>query len=86
MRMAHQHVGQGPQLVARVDRAGRVVGRVQDQPLGAGRDRALQGVRIELEAVLGAHGRGHRLASRQQHRLRIGGPEGRGDHHLIAGR
>ena len=45
MRMPHQHVGQRLQLGARVGGAGRVRRRVEDQPLGLRRDRALERAR-----------------------------------------
>ena len=52
MRVPHQHVGQRLQFVARIGRAGRVRRRVQQHPFGARRDRALEILGLQLEAVL----------------------------------
>ena len=42
MRMAHQHVGELLEFALRIGRARRVRRRVEDDPLGARRDRALE--------------------------------------------
>ena len=47
-----EDVGQRLELGAGVAGAGRVRGRVEDQPLGARRDRGLEGFGRDLEAVL----------------------------------
>ena len=73
------------QLCRGVRGAGRVVGRVQDQPLGARRDRLLEVVRLELEAgLLGAadHDRG---AAGEQGHVRVRHPVRRRNDHLVAG-
>ena len=63
MRMAQQHVGQRLQFVARIGRARRVGGRVEHHPFGARRDRALEVLGLQLEAVL-ERGRRRRPACR----------------------
>ena len=52
VRVGDQHVGQRAQLVGIVGGTGRIVGRVQDEPLGARRDRPLEVLRAHPEAVL----------------------------------
>ena len=84
MRMAHQHVGQRLHLVARIGGARRVRGRVQHQPFGARRDRALEILRLQLERLFQRRRHEHRLAAVDQHHLGIADPIGRGDDHLVA--
>ncbi len=85
MRMLHQHVGQRLELGARIGRAGGVRRRVEHHPLGPRRDRALQGFRLQLVAVLHAGRHDDRLAPVDRHHLRVADPERRGDDDLVAG-
>ena len=85
MRMTQQHVAQRPQVGAGIGGAGRVAGRVQDQPLGPGRDRALEILGLQLEALRLRALHDDRRAVAEQHHLGIGHPVGRRDDHLVAG-
>ena len=81
----HQHVGDRLELGLGVGGAGRVRRRVEDDPLGARRDRLLQRLRLHLEAVLHARRHDHRLAAGEQHHVRIADPVRRRDDDLVAG-
>ena len=85
MRMTQQHVAQRPQVGAGIGGAGRVAGRVHDQPLGPGRDRALEILGLQLEALRFRALHDDRRAVAEQHHLRIGHPVGRRHDHLVAG-
>ena len=85
MRMLHQHVGELFQFRRRIGRAGRVRGRVEDDPLGLFRDRLVERVGLQLEAVLKPRFDRHRRAACEQHNVRIGHPIRRGNDHLVAG-
>ena len=82
--VAQQHVGQAAQLLGGVGRAGRVVRRVQDQPLGARRDRRFEVVRLQLEAGLLRAAHDHRRAAGEQGHVGIGNPVRCRDDHLVA--
>ena len=82
--MAHQHVRQSLQFVARVGRAGRVRGRVEHDPLGARGDRTLQVLGLQLERLFDRRRHDDRLAAVDQHHLRIADPIGRRDDDLVA--
>ena len=84
VRMAHQNVGQAFKFVARIGRAGRVRRRVEDDPLGSRRDRALEVLRLQLEPLveMGRHDDG--LAPVDRDHLRVAHPIGRGDDDLVA--
>ena len=84
LRVADQDVGERLQLGLGVGRAGRVVGRVQDHPLGLRPDRLLEILGPQLEAGLLGAGHRHRRAAGQQHHVGVGHPVGRGDDHLVA--
>ena len=84
MRVTHQHVGQRLEFVARIGRAGRVRRRVQDHPLGARRDRALEVLGLELEAILEPGRHDDRIAPVDRDHLGIAHPIGRGNDHLVA--
>ena len=84
MRVAHQHVGQAFKLVARIGRAGRVRRRVQDHPLGPRRDRPLEVLGLELEAILERGRHDDRVAPVDRDHLGIAHPERRGDDDLVA--
>ena len=81
--MAAQHGGQRLQLRAGVGGSGRVGRTVQDQPLRSRRDRGLQRLGAQLEAVGLVSDHGHRLATGQQHHIRIGHPVRRRHDHLV---
>ena len=85
MRMAHQHRCQPLQFFRRIGCAGRIGRRVQDQPLGPGRDCRLQHLGHELEAGRGISHRKYRLCATEPHDLRIAHPVRHGHHHLVAG-
>ena len=80
-----QHLGQRLQLGLGVGGPGRVVGRVQDHPLGPGPDRLVEILRPELEPGLLGAGDEHGRAAGQERHVGIGHPVGCGDHHLVAG-
>ena len=82
--MLHQNVGDGLQFAARIGRAGRVRRRAQDDPLGLRRDRLLQRVGLQLEALRRRAHHRHRLAPGERHHFRIAHPIGRRDDHLVA--
>ena len=84
MRVTHQHVGELFQLALRVGRARRVRGRVENEPLGARIDCALEVRRLQLEPVLDRGRHNDRRASVDRHHLRIAHPIGRGDDDLVA--
>jgi hypothetical protein len=82
--MLQQHVAQRPEVGLAVGGSRGIAGRVQDDPLGLGRDRPLERRGLQLEALrLGAVD-DHRHAVAEQHHLRIGHPVGRRDDHLVA--
>ena len=85
MRMRQQHIGQPAQLGRRIGRARRVRRRIEQQPLGLGRDRRFQHGRRQLEAGRGVGYRKHRLGAAQPHDFRIAHPIGHRHHHLVAG-
>ncbi len=66
--------------------AGRVRRRIQDQPFGPRRDRRVEILGAQFEAVVLRAGDRHRLAVAQQHHLRVRHPVRRRDHDLVAGR
>ena len=84
VRVAQQHVRDRLHLGARVGRAGRVGGRVEDQPLGPRRDRAFERLRLELEPGLHRGLDEHRRAAAQRDHLGVGHPVRRRDHDLVA--
>ena len=84
MRVAHQHVGELFQLALRIGGARRVRGRVEHEPLGARRDRALEVRRLQLEPVVDRGRHDDRRAAVDRHHLRIAHPIGRGDDDLVA--
>ncbi len=84
MRMAHQHIGERLQFVARIGGARRVRRRVENQPLGARGDGAFEVLRLQLERMLHRRRREHRLAAVDQDHVGIAHPIGRGDDHLVA--
>ena len=64
--------------------AGRVVGEVEDDELGAGRDRGLEVLGAELEAVVLGAVDGDGDAAGELRHQRIGGPAGARDDDLVA--
>ncbi len=78
-----QHVGQRPQVRFLVNRAGRVVGRIQQQPAGFRRDRLRQLVRRQLEILFHAAGHDHRHAAREFDHVDIGDVIGRGQDDFV---
>ena len=64
MRVAQQHVGERAQLRRGIGGAGRVRRRVEDQPFGLGRDRGLEILGPQLEAVVLRAG--HRAPARRR--------------------
>ena len=85
MRVAQQHLGQRLQIGLGIGGPDRVRRRVQDQPFGLGRDRRVEILGPHLEAVVLRTWHRHRRAVAEQHHLRIGDPERRRDHDLVAG-
>ncbi len=85
VRMAAQDLGEGLHLVRRVDGAGGVVGRVEDEEARPGAQRGLQGLRPELEAVVDARLGHNRRGAGELHHLGVRHPVGRHDHDLVAG-
>ena len=81
---AHQDIGDRLQLVAGIGGAGGVGGGVQQQPLGARGDGALQILRLDLETVLQGGGHDHRLAVGDDDHVGVADPVGRGNDDLIA--
>ena len=82
--MLHQHVGERLELVARIGGAGRVRRRVEQEPFGLRRDRALERLGADLEAVLHGADHRHRRAAGEQHHVGIAHPIRRRDDHLVA--
>ena len=82
--MPHQHVGERLELGARIGGAGRVRRRVEQEPLGLRRDRALERLGADLEAVLHGADHRHRRAAGEQHHVGIAHPVRRRDDHLVA--
>ena len=82
--MLHQHVGQRLELGARVGGAGRVRRRIEDQPLRFWRDRAVERLRLHLEAVFHPGVDRHGRPAGECHHFRIADPIGRRDHDLVA--
>ena len=85
VRMLHEDIGERLDLGLRVGGARRVAGRVEQEPLGLGRDGLGQDFRLQLVAVLDAAVGGHGLAAAEQHDVGVGHPVGRRDHDLVAG-
>ena len=79
-----QHLGQRLQLVARISGARGVRGRIEYEPLGARRDRALEVLGLKLEALVDRGWRDDRRAVVDRHHFRIAHPIGRRDDHLVA--
>ena len=67
-----------------VDRAARVVRRVEHQPAGARRDRLLEAFGLQPEALLRRAVDEHRRAFRQAHDVRVRDPVGRRNDDLVA--
>jgi hypothetical protein len=84
MLVLEQHLGELLQIALGVGRARRVRRRVQDQPFGLRRDRRVEILRAQLEAVVLRARDRHGLAVAKQHHLGVGDPVRRWNHHLIA--
>ena len=84
MRVPLQDLGQATQFVGGIGRARRVGRRVQDQPLGLRRDRPVQILGPQLEALLDRAGHEDRRAAGELHDVGIADPIRRGDHNLVA--
>ena len=82
---AEEDVGQAGELGAGVAGAGGVGRRVEDEPLGAGRDRRLKGLRGDLEAALQLSRHHDGGAAGERHHVGVADPVGGGDDHLVAG-
>ena len=83
--MAGDYGAECRQFRARIGRAGRVAGAVQDHEPRARRDRSGELGGGDLETLFLAGRDNHRRAVREQHHVRIGHPVGRRDDHLVAG-
>ena len=79
-----QYFAECHQFLGGVGGAGGVVGAVQHQPFGAGRDGGREVVGAKLEAVVLRAGHDHRNAADQPGHERVGTPVGGGDDHLVA--
>ncbi len=82
--LAADDLGQGQELVPAVGCAGRVRGVVEEEGLGRRRDRGLERLWRQEEAVLFARRDDDGLALGQVHALGVGDPEGRRDDDLLA--
>ena len=82
-RVLQQHVGQRAPFGARVRRARRVAGRVDEQQLGLGRDGRFELARRHLVALRGRAVRRHGQAIREQHHVRVAHPVRRGNDGFI---
>ncbi len=83
--MLQQHVAQRAQVGLGVGGARRVAGRVQDDPLGLGRDGAVEILRRQLETVLFFALDDDGGAVAEHHHFGVRDPVGRRDDHLVAG-
>ncbi len=83
IRVAQQHVADRPQLVGRVGGAGRVARVVQHEPAGPRRDRLLERLGAQLEAVVLLARHQHRLAVGQRDDVRIADPARARDDDLV---
>ena len=84
LRIAQQHIGQPAHFRARIHRTGRVVGRVEQQPLGARRNCGFELLRRQFETALGRAGHFDRRAVAHQHHVEIGNPVRRGNDCLVS--
>lgn len=80
MDMPAQHRSEREQITSAVDRTGRIAWRIQHQPFGARRDRQVQYLGAQLEAIAFTAGDEHRLAAGQGHHVGVGDPAWRRDH------
>ena len=85
MRMRHQHIGDGLELIMAVGRAGGVGRRVEHDPFGLLRDRPVEIGGLELEIVFERGRRRTPACRHQRHHFGIADPVGRRDHDLVAG-
>ena len=85
VRVRRQDVCQRFQLGLGVGSPGRIRRRIEQEPLGLGRNGFGQNVRLELVAVLEPRLGEYRLAAPVLHDLGVGYPARRRDHNLVAG-
>ena len=85
VRVAAQHLGEPFQILRRVERAGRVAGIVEDQPLRLRGECPLELLGRQPERVRPRGRDHHRRTAREQHHVGVAHPERRGDDDLVVG-
>ena len=85
LRVAQQHVCDLLHLLPAVGRARRVRRRIEHEPFGLWGDRPLQGLRLQLEALLHLRVDRDGGSAADRDHLGIAHPIGSGDDHLVAG-
>ena len=85
MRMPEQDGRDLLHLGPRAGRTRRIVGKIEDQPPGPGRDGGVEVLGPQLELVVLRAGHGHRRRLRDHGHVGVADPARRRDHHLVSG-